>query len=299
MKLPQIACVTRPIGHQVKAMTPLAEGLRRHGFRVRETYDRCPPEDIVACWGWGWAKEIRAKFPRTTILCIDHGLFSPRKETVVTGWQGLNGFGEHPVVDDGGERLHQKGWDKVIQPWRETGAGKALILGQVYRDAMIVDAVEDYTLWLQARSRQLQMEGLNVKFRPHPVQSRVGNDVIYGNVAPKTDWRRSLYEDLEEHGTVLAMNSNGLLDALMFGVPDVRLYNKGSMLYPISRAHNPETGERRVDRTRREALANRLAWCQWQPHEVGSDTWMKLHLPILHRVLDNSGKHSPWWTHSV
>lgn len=291
-KFPEIACVTRPVPHQVKAMAPIAATLRSRGYRVRETFDRIPPEPIVFCWGWGWAKEIRAKNPDAIICCLDHGYFHPRKMTVNTGWQGLNGFGEHPVILDGGGRLRKMGWDSVIRPWRRAPiTGTRLILGQVYQDASITEQVEDYGKWLQARAAELDAEGGNVVFRQHPVQARRGEpDTPYGNIGSRTG-NRDIYEDLDNACTVLGMNSNGLLDAFLYGVNDVRLYNKGSMLYPITQE---VLGYRSPRGTLRQDLAGRLAWCQWDPDEIQNGEWIKHHEPIMRRVYE-TGTHTPWW----
>lgn len=303
-KFPQIACVTRPVPHHVKAMAPIANQLREAGYRVRETYDRCPPEAVVFCWGNGWAKEIRAVHPNVIVCVLDHGLFHPRKQSLVTGWQGLNGWGEHPFVIDGGKRLRDMGWADIVRPPRERppsrpNKGQVLILGQVYGDAAIVDAVEDYGDWLQRLTDRFEREGWTVKFRPHPVQARNGLD-RYPKVGRMTNHNASIYDDFEEATIVVAMNSNGLLDALMYGVQDVRLFNKGSMLYPISNLIDGGlAGERRVFFPLRERLAERLAWCQWLPEEIDNGEWIKYHSPIMERLVANRASLLPWYNTTI
>lgn len=290
-KFPEIACVTRPVPHQVKAMAPIAAELRRRGYRVRETYDRLPPDEIVFCWGWGWAKEIRAKFPNTIVCCLDHGFFHPRKETVMTGWQGLNGFGEHPLVDDP-SRLNASPYLGNLKPWRKNPPkGDRLILGQVYQDAQITDTLEDYGRWLQDRAKELEPLGGRLVFRQHPVQARRGEpDTPYGNIGTRSG-NPSIYADFDTASTVLAMNSNGLLDAFLYGVVDVRLYNKGSMLWPICQEID---GYRQPRVTLRQRLAERLAWCQWHPDEIKDGQWVRLYEPIMRRIYE-TGQHTPWW----
>jgi len=296
-KFPQIACITRPVPHQVKAMAPIAHQLREAGYRVRETFDRCPPEAIVFCWGNGWAKEIRAVHPNVVICVLDHGLFHPRKKYVVSGWQGLNGWGEHPVVDDGGARLRAKGWDAVVEPTRVVSkpGRTVLLLGQVYGDAAIVDAVEDYGDWLKRMADSYASEGARVVFRPHPVQARNGLD-RYPNVGARVSHERPIFEDFAEASTVVAMNSNGLSDALMYGVQDIRLFNRGSMLWPISQPteHPDRPGERKVIYSKRQKLAERLAYCQWEPEEIDNGEWIKYHSPIMQRIY-NQHQTSRWY----
>lgn len=293
-KFPQIACITRPVPHQVKAMAPIAKQLREAGYRVRETFDRCPPESVVFCWGNGWAKEIRAKFPHSIICVLDHGLFHPRKKYVVTGWQGLNGWGAHPLVWDGGRRLLEKGWNSVIRPWREPPQRKtALILGQVYGDAAIVDAVEDYGAWLSRLAEDLESRGYIVQFRPHPVQAR--SDVNrYPRIGRQLPCNDDLFQQFEQATMVVAMNSNGLLDAFMHGVQDVRLFNKGSMLYPASIPVKGLPGERRAEPGMRDTLAARLAYCQWEPEEIDNGLWLKYHEPIMQQLV-NEGHCFRWY----
>lgn len=273
-------------------MAPIAAALRKRGYRVRESYDRIPGNEVVFVWGWGWAKEIRAKFPNTIICCLDHGYFHPRKLYVNTGWQGLNGFGEHPVVDDP-SRLADTGWDSIVCGWRTIhDKGHKLLLGQVYQDASITEQVEDYGLWLKAREEELDKEGGTVVFRQHPVQARRGEpDTPYGNIGARTG-NADIYADLDKARTVLAMNSNGLLDAFLYGIIDVRLYNKGSMLWPISLEID---GYRQPRATLRRQLAERLAWCQWEPEEIYRDgNWIRMHEPIMRRIYE-TGTHNPWW----
>jgi hypothetical protein len=295
--LPQIACVTRPVPHQVKAMGSIAAALRKRGMTVRETYDRVPSESIVFVWSWKWSKEILERNPNTVVCTLDHGLFAPRNETVVTGWLGLNGMGEHPLVEDGGARLKASGWEAKVKPWRKPGK-VALVLGQCYNDVQILDHLEDYGQWLCALGETLRKEGWEVMFRPHPVQRR--NDLDrYPRFATVTQGR-ILQDDLRDLdiGCVAGFNSNALLEAYMEGVEDVRLYNKGSMLYPAAR---PDGDYRTLTKDIRQPLMERLAYCQWTPKEIADDPlWSELHVPILRRLL-NEGSNAvrPWHTNII
>ena len=283
--VPQIATVTRPVPHQVKAMGSIAKALRAKGVIVRETYDRVPPEPVVFAWSWKWCKEILDAHPDTIVCTLDHGLFVPRNQTAVTGWFGLNGLGEHAVVRDGGARLRAKGWDAGIKPWR-TGGKTALLVGQCYNDVQILDHLEDYGAWLCKVAHQLTEEGWRVMFRPHPVQRR--NDLSrYPRVAAFTSGK-TLQDDLdsEDVGCVVGFNSNACLDAFMAGVPDVRVYNRGSMLWPIVK-------NGRADPQLRQELANMLAWCQWEPAEIENGEWAEYHVPIMQRMLA-IGPRYPW-----
>lgn len=298
--LPQVACVTRPVPHQVKAMASIARALRRHNVKVRETYDRIPSEGIVFVWSWKWSKEILEKHPDTLVCTLDHGLLHPRNDTVVTGWMGLNGLGEHPLpFPDQGLRLKQMGWDQKLKAFRESKSRNALILGQCYNDVQILDHLQDYGQWLVDRAEDLRREGFEVYFRPHPVQRR--NDLDrYPRFAPITQGKW-LHEDIDQLdiSCVLGFNSNALLDSWMYGVQDIRVYNRGSMLWPVcvpregrgDQCWSPAYGSR-------QTLANHLAYCQWTPEEIMyDDLWVKLHLSIMRKLVDHGTKTlQPWWT---
>ena len=287
MKLhwPPVATVTRPVPHQVKAMAGITQALRNAGVTVRETFDRTPPESIVFVWSLKWAREIWAKHPETLICVCDHGIFHPRNKTVVTGWMSLNGWGSHPVVDDGGERLVRKGWDKVIRPFRASNRWSphkpvAVVMGQCYNDVQILGQFKDYGEWLTQIAEELTNSGYDVRFRPHPVQAR--NDLDrYPRIGPIL--QGPLEASLEHATTVVGYNSNSLLDALMLGIEDVRIYNNGSWLWPIS--YQTRHGYRSVEPTARLRLANRLAYCQWDPEEIADGEWLRYHAPIVEQLL--------------
>lgn len=286
--IPPIACVTRPVPHQVKAMSAIAKALRDKGCVVRETYDRTPPESIVFAWSWKWCKEILEKHPSTIVCTLDHGLLHPRNETTVTGWMGLNGMGEHPVVDDDGARLRKMGWDNKVAPWRQ-GGRTALIVGQCYNDVQILDHLEDYGSWLMERSEELREGGWDVQFRPHPVQRR--NDLSrYPRFAPITQGK-TIHDDINQLdvGLVLGFNSNSLLDAFMAGVPRIHVHNRGSMLWPITDRHALVASV-----AHRQVLVERLAYCQWTPAEIANGEWAEYHLPIMRRLVEGQ-PHRPWF----
>jgi hypothetical protein len=279
-------------------MAAITKALRGAGVTVRETYDRVPSEQIVFVWSLKWAREIWAVHPNAIICVCDHGLFHPRNRTVVTGWMSLNGWGEHPVVDDGGERLRRTGWQSMLQPWRPKFryARKpiALVMGQCYNDVQILGHHEDYGKWLQDRAAELADEGFDVRFRPHPVQAR--NDLSrYPNVAALSVGV-PLYDALEPVECVLGYNSNSLLDAFMYGIEDVRIYNTGSMLWPIG--YKTRHGYHAAEPTKRQKLAERLAFCQWDPEEIANGEWLSYHRPIVDRLIAGHAAR-PWHTTEV
>jgi hypothetical protein len=298
-KFPQIGILAKPVKHQVAATGHIERALTRAGYRVRVSYDFTAPEKVVFCWGWGKAKEVRAVNPDAIICCIDHGYTANRKQFINTGWSipsmrfGLNGFAEHPWIDDRGARLRAMGWDReIIQPrdrWMSvpTGVlGRALVLGQVYGDAMIVDHVEDYGAWLRSLIDQLNRDGWETLFRPHPIMVARGTVDRYGNLG-RMSHGEALEDDLARVNMVAAMNSNGLVTAFQHGL-EVRAWNKGTMLGPLMTG----PGDPIPFKHRTELLA-RLAWCQWTYPELENGDWLRIHAPIMHRLVDG-GPAYPW-----
>ncbi len=292
MKFPTIGILAKPVKHQVSAMGHLERTFKTAGYRTRLSYDATSPEAIVVCWGWGKAKEVRAKNPNAIILCLDHGYTKDRKHHINTAWStpaqrfGLNGFGEHAWVDDGGARWRQYGWDREVTDPPKWQGKRGLMLGQVYGDAMIVDHVEDYGAWLRSTIGELQEAGWDMTFRPHPQTVARGTQGVYGNLG-RVDAGGPLEEALGGYDMVAAMNSNGLVTGLQRGL-DVRLWNKGSMLSPIMGSPGDP-----VYRESRYRLFDRLAWAQWTYEELDNGTWLGYHAPIMHRLVDG-GPAVPW-----
>lgn len=290
MKFPAIALLAKPRPHQVSSLNAIGAVLKRNGYRVRESYDETAPEPVVFCWSWGKAMIQRQKYPDTIICCLDHGYTRDRANLINTGWSvgsmahGLNGFAEHAWVRDGGTRAQEMGWDLELRAERPDNRREALLLGQVYGDAMIRGIVTDYNQWLRETADELTVEGYRVTFRPHPVMVRRGQSGAYGNLGRLSPYG-DLWADLNQADLAVALNSNGLVAAFLHGVQP-RAYNGGTMLAPVM------DGIAAQFRVRREWLG-RLAWAQWHVRELEDGTWFKHHQPIMHRIME-TGQVRPW-----
>jgi hypothetical protein len=290
LKFPPIALLTKPTYLRDRAQTALERCLNRHGYRTRSGFGLHASEPVVFTWSWGKAMIVRQKNPTAIICCLDHGYTSKRAQYINTGWSvpsmpcGLNGFAEHAWVADGGTRARAMGLYDELAPVRETPLGRALLLGQVYGDAMIVTQIRDYGEWLREMSQKLQDLGYSVTFRPHPVMVRRGQAHAYGNLGRLTG-NRDLRADLSEADIAVALNSNGLVEAYMAGVRPWA-YNGGTMLGPILEGTT-------VKFQYREPWLNRLAWAQWTPEELEDGTWYTHHAPIMHRLVE-TGECRPW-----
>jgi len=291
--IPTIGIIARQIKHQVEATGALERCLTAAGYRTRLSFDRYAPEHIVICWSWGKAEEQRAKDPHKIILCMDHGYTWGRKQGFVnTGWStsdkpiGLNGNGEHAVVDDGGERSRQYQWDGELYPLRPEGK-RALLLGQVFNDAAIRNQTIDYGEWLRGQYDRLVRDGYRVTFRPHPVMVGRGSEAVrkYGNLG-RVSTNANLWDDLLNSDLAVGLNSNALVQAYTFGIR-AEVFNSGSMPWPLIK----EPGI--VPFEKREKWWHRMAYTQWTYKELEDGTWLHYHAPILHRLVEGD-KSRPW-----
>lgn len=290
---PWIAVRYKPVRHQYDCLTAVGESLQNAGYRVRFTEDTHPPEDIVITWAWGSAETLRQKHPNAIIYCMDHAFMPCRAKGVWQGgWStpdkacGLNGWGEHAVIDDGGVRLREMGWDKYLNPRRVKMGKKLLFCGQVFGDAQIRGKLEDYGKWCRDTLSYLAGRGFDTRFRPHPVMINRGTLDQYGNVG-RFSTNKDLWDDFDAHDYCAAFNSNAVAQAWMDGL-EATVWSEGSMLWPVIK----RPGEW-ADWELREKWMNHLAWTQWTTDELRNGAWLEAHAPILHRLV--AGDQSrPW-----
>lgn len=229
---------------------PVAEGLKRHGIEVEFYRDSPPIADFVVTWGWA-----RAKVVHGPVLVLERGYLGDRMNVWTSaGWDGLNGRARFPQIDD--PTRFDKHFGADLKPWRK-GDGYALLVGQVRTDTA-VDGT-DIIRWYKRTTEDLRLSGWDVRFRQHPreIERNFGKIEIPGTVYSKA----SLADDLAGAAYAITFNSNTGVDAIMAGVP-VYTEDEGSMVWPIA-SHDGKI----VTPDRRPHL-NRLAWCQWQKHEL-------------------------------
>jgi len=282
-----VALVAKRESGYAPPMPDLSAALEARGIKAAIVDERVPPEPVVFVWGWRRAIEVLSKRPEAVVCCVERATFLPRDSAYATGWMGLNGLAEHPLVDDGGERLAERRWNHCVHPPRPPEGKGALLLGQTFNDAQIKHVLFDYSEWLVGVSERYRRAGRDVIFRPHPEQAKKDPRQYPGGLGRVVDPHNPLRDDLRHASTVVAFNSNGLVDALMFGVQDVRMYHEGSMLWPIAEPCG-ELGERRARVDLRQKLAERLAWTQWTTEDFKSGAWADVHLPIMARLLSGA-----------
>lgn len=198
----------------------------------------------MACWGWRTGQKWhRLGFD---VLVLERGYIGDRFAWTSLAWNGLNGRGEAPVIDDGGARFRQ--YHGHLKEWNAEG-DYVLICGQVPGDASLQGV--DLNPWY--KSKVEEYTGERIVFRPHPsgasqgaVQELLGCEKSSG----------SLEDDLAGAKLVVTYNSNAGVDAMLAGKP-ATCENEGSMIW----------GVHPMDR---QNWANRLAWRQWLIEEIES-----------------------------
>lgn len=217
-------------------------GLKAAGHTFH--YYRPQYGDKVACWGWRTGQKWhRLGFD---VLVFERGYIGDRFAWTSLAWNGLNGRGTAPVIDDGGARFRQ--YHGSLKPWNPDG-DYVLICGQVPGDASLQGA--DLNPWYI--SKVLEHARDRIIFRPHPLGAKRG--AIQTLPGAETS-SRSLDEDIAGAKLVVTYNSNSGVDAMLAGKP-ATCENEGSMIYGVS----PED---------RQQWASRLAWRQWTIDEIES-----------------------------
>jgi hypothetical protein len=219
------------------------------------------PTKAVAVWGWRNGNELRANGHE--VLVMENGYIGARTERYFSlGLNGLNGHAwmpDYPVV---GNRFMRHGGE--IMPARRSTSGVALVLGQMPDDASIrhMCAQDTYTRVIKG----LKAAGYTVRFRHHPVGQRIGRNFYVDGCDVSTS-ERPIADDLADAQFGVVINSNSAVDCILAGIPCIAL-DAGTMAYEMCghdlSAPTLPPFERRMD------WAQRLAYKQWECHEIAS-----------------------------
>ena len=247
--------------HQVMHRIACEQGLTALG--IPYSHHRPKYGEKVACWGWRTGHKWRRL--GFDVLVFERGYIGNRFEWTSLAWNGLNGRGHAPVIDDGGERF--KSHHEPLSPWNPHGQ-YVLICGQVPGDASLQG--RDLNPWYEEQAEKYADH--DIVFRPHPLGA--GRGAIQELKGAITS-NRSLSEDLEGASLVVTYNSNTGVDALLAGKP-VYCDNEGSMVWQVK----PED---------REQWAHRLAWRQWTLDEISSGF-------ALSKLCNKDSQHDRWCT---
>ena len=252
-------------GHQMPSADALKAGLEKHGHEAVVTNEGPDPEaDVAVVWGWRTGARAKQHHPGRDVLVMERSYVKDRFHWTSFGWNGLNGHAAFFVPEGRPER-----WDAYfadqIAPER-TGGDYALILGQVHGDASL-RTCSDLEVWYAQQAHRWTALGVPVFFRDHPKAK--------GRWAPHIPRRDGdLAEALAGAHSVIAWNSNGLVDAALAGYC-VYAGDPGTMAYPVCNLTSPYP--RKPTAFNRLAWARDLAWTQWTLDEVASG----LAIPII------------------
>jgi hypothetical protein len=262
-RLLKIDIVARQPHHEIAARA-LASGLRLHGASVVITPSIEGETPIAACWGWKIGRRIAAQGRR--VLVMELGYVGDRHGFTSLAWDGLNGRGNVPAVEDGGARWRRMfAADVAVMPWKKTG-DCVVIMGQVPDDASIAGV--DIESWYAQAIVAARRFGLPVYFRKHPLADHApaGVDRLGGPLAMA----------LARAAVVITFNSNAGVDAVLAGVPTIAC-DAGSMVWSIA-GQGLQAAPPRPDR---DAWCARIAWRQWTRAEIESgEAWDFLRLAI-------------------
>lgn len=240
--------------HEVRTARAMRDGFKRFGIDADVAAPlNYTPCDVAVMWGHRHHRIIHGqRANQSDYLVMECGYIGDRLENVSLGFNGLNGradFYADNMPATRGDRFRDK-----IKSYH--GGDYYLVCGQVLGDASLQGV--DYPAWIMGLPREIN--GLPVKFRPHPVR--------FGYAVPFELTAGSLEQDLAGAAGVITYNSNSAVDALLAGAPAMAA-DEGSMVYEDV-GHDPGDW-RQPDQ---DGIVNRLAWCQWTLEEIAAgDAW--------------------------
>lgn len=237
-------------------------GLRKTGFDVSMNNEtNIGDYDIAVCWGW--RKGIKEFEKNKQVLVMEHGYMINRHKWISLGWNGLNNdadFLNEDVPDDRWKKLFKE----HMKPWKNDGE-YILFCGQVPGDMSLKG--KDLGEWyISAAQEAYKKYKLPVVWRPHPLDKFGARIKI-----PKArlDVKTTIKESLKNAATIMAFNSNSLIDGVMAGVPPIA-FDNGTMVWDLA-AKNYEP----LKRLDREDWGRKMGYTQWNHEEIANGTAIK------------------------
>lgn len=256
--------------HQMLAANAMCSGFTRHGIAASIVPQAAAARsNVVVCWGGRQLRRLSTGARR--VLVIEAGYVGDRGMVskgllawYSLAWDGLNGRGKAPPVDDGGARW-ERNFSGLMKPWRNGGEA-VIVVGQVPGDAAIEGVNIDH--WYRNAVAAAQRLGNLVFFRPHPVALERGYQYNAASFGVKVR-NGPLDEALATAKVVITFNSNCAVNAVVEGVPAI-VCDQGSMAWPVA-AHELGAQPIRPDRSK---WAMEIAWRQWRLNEIESgEAW--------------------------
>lgn len=256
-----LTIIANPSPHQSAHAKALAAGLARHGIPTRICREHEGTKaPVVACWGWRIGERFRER--GREVLVMERGYLGDRFRWTSLAWNGLNGRGAAPTIDDPARFAAHFG--TLMEPVRR-GGSYALLIGQVPGDMSL--GGRNLSKWYEDQAMAAAATyRLPVRFRQHPVALQRGYKLHLRNAS---EIGGTLEAALADAAVVITFNSNTGVESLLAGIPTVAV-DKGSMAWPVAaRAIGDECRF-----AQRDEWAARLAWRQWTIEEIASgDAW--------------------------
>lgn len=238
----------------------LKAGLERHGHEAVVTNEGLHDDaDVAVVWGWRTGARAKTHRPGRDVLVMERSYIKDRFHWTSFGWNGLNGHAAFFVPEMPLHNRFEKFFGDELKSLR-TGGDYALILGQVHGDASL-RTCPDLEVWYAQQHHRWTSLGIPVYFRDHPKAKGA-----WAPKVPRLDVS-SLEAALEGAHSVIAWNSNGLVDAALSGY-SIYSGDGGTMAYPVSNLTSPYP--RKPQAFNRATWAHDLAWTQWTLEEVST-----------------------------
>lgn len=268
----KVLVYSRP-GKKTNWADEFSHGLRKHGIAAQIT-NEFRPCDMLVIWGTHNQQLITMQKKSGGEVCIcERGYLGDRfKWTSVSFGGGLNNRGIYrgPFDDETRWRKH---FPELLQAWR-TPEGYALLVGQVAGDMSLSKVnVKD---WYKQTAVQLKKLGWTVRFRPHPLAVKRGQQITLIKECERIG--TTLQESLAGAGLVVTYNSNTGVEAVCAGVPTVT-FDEGAMAWPVTGHSCSE-----IIMPDRTEWISALAWKQWLGDEIRSGECWDAIQPIRHEV---------------
>ena len=262
-------------GHQVKFKNYMIQGFNRHGISS-VTFDRSIiiPEDrhLYVVWAWKphyegkkW-KRIKDICDKTGAKCLvmERAYIGDRSKWLSLGYNGLNGranFCNSHITDL--TRWNEKFSEYQKHDWRKNNTKKAVVIGQVRKDASLAYMRIRYDVWVVNTITQLRNAGYEVIYRPHPEDSKLPDWREFKITPPIIDTKSSIEDTFDKVDVTATWNSNAGVLSVLNGIPIVT-FDDGSMVRKVS-THSVSDG---LIYPNLDDWKAKISYCQWDPEEL-------------------------------
>lgn len=204
----------------------------------------------------------------------------PRQTRWAAGWNGIKRAADYCVPEDAGKTR----WKALrVPPVPEDGRdphGNVLVFGQVdggYAEIGLSMMDEYHRVITVCRAK---LPGVSVYFRPHPLMRREPWRLSHEQPLRAMGYLIDTFSDpfaIRTARVCITWASNASVDALLNGVPIVCLSELNVAWevaeHDLYRIDSPGY----IPQSKRQALIERLAWCQWTVEEFANGTaWRQL-----------------------